>query len=82
MTVKTLIAKAAKKAGSRYKLAKILEVTTSQVYDWESGRKTCSPADRARLAGFGGDKAAEELVTATLESTAGTTRGKQLENML
>ena len=82
MTVKTLIDKAAKKVGTRYKLAKELGVTPAQIYDWEDGRKPCSAADRARLAGFGGDDAVQELVRATLEKTAGTKRGEQLEKLL
>ena len=82
MTVKTLIDKAAEKVGTRYKLAQMLGVTPAQIYDWEDGRKPCSAADRARLAGFGGDDAVQELVRATLEKTAGTKRGEQLERLL
>lgn len=82
MTVKTLIDKAAEKVGTRYKLAKLLGVSASQVYDWQEGRKKCSPADRARIAGFAGDDAVQELVRATLEETAGTTRGDQLRQVL
>lgn len=82
MTVKTLIDKAAEKVGSRYALAKSLGVNASQIYDWEDGRKPCSPADRARLAGFAGEDAVQELVRATLEKTEGTLRGEQLRQVL
>lgn len=82
MSAKTLIDKAAEKVGNRYKLAKALGVTSSQIYDWEDGRKPCSAADRARLAAFGGDDALQELVRATLEKSEGTLRGEQLKQVL
>ena len=82
MTVKILIDKASEKVGTRYKLAQMLGVSASTIYDWEEARKTCSPADRARLAGMAGEDAVQELVRATLEKTAGTKRGEQLERLL
>lgn len=82
MSAKTLIDKAAEKVGNRHKLAKLLGCTVSQVYDWHAGTKRCSPADRARLAAISGDDAVQELVRATLEETAGTTRGDQLRQVL
>lgn len=82
MQVKTLIDKAAEKVGNRHKLAKVLNCTISQVYDWHAGTKRCSPADRARLADLAGEDALQELVRATLEETAGTTRGEQLKAVL
>lgn len=82
MTVKTLIDKAAEKVGSRYKLAQILGVSPSHVYDWAKGTKTCSPPDRARIASFAGEDPAQELIRATLEATEGTTRGDQLRAAL
>ena len=82
MSVQTLIDKAAEKVGNRHKLAKILQCTVSQVYDWRTGTKRCSPADRARLADLAGDDALQELVRATLEDTAGTPRGDQLKSVL
>lgn len=82
MTVKTLIDKAAEKVGSRYKLAQKLDVSANQVNDWAHGRKSCSPADRARIASFAGEDAAQELIRATLEATEGTTRGEQLRAAL
>ena len=82
MEVKTLIDKAAKTVGSRYKLGKALGVAISQVYDWESGVKTCSPADRARLAGFANEDAVQELVRATIETAKGEVRREQLKTLL
>lgn len=82
MTVKTLIDKAAEKVGNKSKLADLLGLTKSQIYEWRSGVKRCSPADRARLADLAGEDALQELVRATLEETAGTTRGEQLKSVL
>ena len=82
MSVKDLIDKAAEKCGSRYKLAQHLGVTAAQVYDWETGRKPCSPADQARIAGFAGEDAVQQLVRATLEQARGETRKAQLEQLL
>lgn len=82
MSVKTLIDTAAKRIGTRYKLAKAMEVTPAQIYNWQTGAKPCSPADRARLAAFAGEDAVQELVRATMETTAGTKRGEQLEAVL
>jgi hypothetical protein len=82
MSVQHLIDKAAGKCGTRYKLAQLLGVGTSTVYDWERGTKPCSPADRARLAGFAGEDAVQELVRATLEGAKGTVRREQLEALL
>lgn len=82
MTVQVLIDKAAKVCGTRYKLAQQLGVTASTVYDWERGTKPCSPADRARLAGFAGDDAVQELVRATLETARGEVRKRQLAQLL
>lgn len=81
-SVKILIDKAAEKCGTRYKLAQALGVMPGQVYDWEEGRKTCSPADRARIAAFAGEDAVQELVRATLENARGDLRREQLEAAL
>lgn len=82
MTVQTLIDNAAKQVGTRYKLAKSLGVQPGVIYDWEAGRRICSPEDRARLAGFAKEDAVQELVRATLEKTEGTLRGEQLRQVL
>lgn len=79
MSVQTLIDNAAEKVGNRAKVAKILACAPSQIYDWHAGTKRCSPADRARLAAIAGEDPVQELVRATLEETAGTTRGEQLK---
>jgi len=68
--------------GSMNKLAKVLGVTENVPRDWASGRKSCSPEDRARMAGLAHEDAVAELVLATLEKTDGTKRGEQLRLLL
>jgi DNA-binding transcriptional regulator YdaS (Cro superfamily) len=80
--LKTLIDKAARMVGNRCQLAKELGVSPAQVYNWQTGKKPCSPADRARLADFAKEDAVQELVRATMEATEGTKRGDQLRAVL
>jgi len=82
LNVKTLIDKASKNTVTRYALAKTLGVSPAQVYDWEEGRKSCSPEDRARLAAVAGEEAMQELVRGILEKHEGTLRGEQLARVL
>lgn len=77
-----LIGRAAAKVGSEYKLAQQLGLTPQTITAWKAGRRTCVPSDRARLAGFAGEDAAQELIRATLEATEGTKRGQQLKQLL
>lgn len=77
-----LIARAGAIAGSEYRLAKAMGVPQTHLSMWKSGKKTCTPPDRARLAGFAREDAVQELVRSTLESTAGTLRGDQLMRVL
>lgn len=76
-----LIEKAGSTTGSEYKLAKALGVPQQNISDWKAGRRTCTPADRARLAGFAREDAVQELVRATIESAKGIKR-EQLEKVL
>lgn len=80
--VQTLIDKAAANVGSRNKLAQALDVNYSVLWEWETGKRTCVAADRARLAGFAGEDAVQELVRATLENAKGERRREQLEKVL
>lgn len=80
-SVDTLIDKAVKNVGSAAKLARALSVPPSHISMWRSGDKTCTPPDRARLAGFAGEDATQELVRATIEQSTGTRR-EQLEKVL
>ena len=77
-----LIEKAGAIAGSEYKLAKAMGIPQQQISNWKSGSRTCTPPDRARLAGFAREDAVQELVRATLDQTAGTLRGEQLKQVL
>lgn len=80
--VKTLIDKAGRLAGSEYKLAQALGVPQTHVSMWKSGKKTCTPPDRARLAAMANEDAVQELVRATMATTEGTLRGDQLKAVL
>ena len=77
-----LIEKAASIVGSEAKLAKALGLPQPNISGWKSGHRTCTPEDRARLAGFAREDAVQELVRATLEKTEGTLRGEQLRQVL
>lgn len=79
--LRKLIEKAGKTIGSEYKLAKALGVPQSHLSAWKSGAKTCTPSDRARLAGFAQEDAVQELVRATIEAAKGTKR-EQLQRVL
>ncbi len=79
--VKTLIDKAVINVGSEAKLARALGIPQTHVTMWKSGVRTCTPPDRARLAGFAGEDATQELVRATIEQSTGT-RKEQLEKVL
>lgn len=80
--VHTLITRAGQKAGSEYKLAKMLGVDQQTVNSWKTGRQTCTAPDRARVAAVAGEDALQELVRATLEKYEGTKRGDQLRAIL
>jgi DNA-binding transcriptional regulator YdaS (Cro superfamily) len=77
-----LIAKASQAVGSDAKLARAMGIAQQNISLWKSGERTCTPEDRARLAGFAKEDALQELVRATLEKTAGTLRGEQLRQVL
>lgn len=81
-TLIDLIDKAAQAVGSEAKLAKAMGLPQSNISNWKAGDRTCTPEDRARLAGFAKEDALQELVRATLEKTAGTLRGEQLRQVL
>jgi hypothetical protein len=81
-TLVDLVTKAGIAAGSEYKLAKAMGIPQAHLSSWKAGTRTCTPEDRARLAGFAKEDALQELVRATLEKTAGTLRGEQLRQVL
>ncbi|WP_341921888.1 hypothetical protein [Polaromonas sp. YR568] len=77
-----LIEKAAQTAGSEAALARVMGEKQPNISGWKSGARPCSPADRARLAGFAKEDAVQELVRATLEKYEGSRRGDQLKTLL
>lgn len=79
--VKILIEKAGLICGSEYKLAKAMSIPQQVLSMWKSGVRTCTPGDRARLAGFAREDAVQELVRATIEQAKGTKR-EQLQQVL
>lgn len=66
-----LIEKAGNAVGSEYKLAKAMGIPQAHISNWKSGLRNCTPADRARLAGFAQEDAVQELVRATINSAKG-----------
>ena len=82
MKIIPLIKKAGKALGSEYKLAQALGVNQNYLSAWKSGIRPCTPQDRARLAYFAGMDALEELVSATIETNKGKTRGEQINEIL
>lgn len=76
-----LIAKAGSLAGSEYKLAKALGVDQQTISAWKSGRRNCTPPDRARLAAAAQEDANQELVRSTIAQASGV-RKEQLIRVL
>lgn len=63
-----LIEKAAAIAGSEYKLAKMLHMHQPTICEWKTGKRRCSPADRAAIAAIAGEDAAAETIEAVIET--------------
>ena len=76
-----LIEKAGKAVGSEYKLAKAMGIPQRTLSDWKAKRRTCTPPDRAVLAGFAREDAIQELVRATIDNAKGLKR-EQLVKVL
>ena len=76
-----LIEKAGLAVGTEYRLAKAMAIPQQHLSDWKAGRRTCTPSDRARLAGFAREDAVQELVRATIEQAKGLKR-EQLVKVL
>ena len=80
--LQTLIDKAGRLVGNERKLSIALGIPQTHISMWKSGKKACTPPDRARLAALANEDAVQELVRATLANTAGTLRGDQLQTVL
>jgi len=77
-----LINRAAEKAGSDAKLARILEVSRSRISDWRNERTTCPPADVALMAELAGLDAEAWTARAVISQHEGTSKGAKLEAAL
>lgn len=77
-----LIQKAGVLCGSEYKLAKSMGIPQAMLTDWKAGRRTCTPEDQARLAGFAQEDAVQALVRGVLRKNEGTLKGEQLRAVL
>jgi len=73
-----LIDQASEKAGSDYKLAKMLEVPRQNLSAWKHGRKTCPVADQVLMAELAGFKAEEWAARALVAQYEGTSKGDKL----
>lgn len=82
MKVHELIAKAAEKLGSEYKVAKAMEITPQRLSNWKNERDTCSPEDRALLADIAGVDPFPEIAQALIERCAGKPKGDVLRRVL
>ncbi|MFT4267475.1 MAG: hypothetical protein QM586_09675 [Xenophilus sp.] len=78
-----LIENAAKIAGSEYKLAQALGMQQPTISAWKSGKRPCSPTDRAALADIAGTDPAEEALEGVLAGIDLTTpKGKRAQAAL
>jgi|SRR5450830_1586367 len=77
-----LIDKAVSIAGSQAKLARMLDMPGQHITNWLSGQRTCTPEDRARLAGMCGLDANQELIRSIIEKHEGTKKGDDLRHFL
>lgn len=77
-----LMDKAKEKAGSDYKLAKMLKVSQGNISDWRAGRRTCPVADQVLMAEMTGLDTQAWNARATVAQYAGTPKGDMLYRAL
>jgi len=77
-----LIDEASKKAGSDYKLAKMLETSRQSVSNWRHGAKKCPVGDVVLMAEIAGFKAEEWAARAVVSQYEGTSKGDKLYRAL
>jgi hypothetical protein len=77
-----LIDKASAKAGSDYKLAKMLEQSRQTISNWRHGHKTCPVGDVVLMAELAGLKSEEWAARAIVAQYAGTSKGDKLYRAL
>lgn len=73
-----LIENTAEKAGSEYKLAKLIGVPQQNLSAWKHGRKSCPVADQVLMAEVAGLKAEEWAARAIVAQYEGTEKGDKL----
>jgi ribosome-binding protein aMBF1 (putative translation factor) len=78
MRLENLIEQASAIAGSQSKLARMLDTDANVVTAWKTGRRTCSPEDRALLADIAGVDPIEEIAEALLERCEGKPKAERL----
>lgn len=78
MDVSNLIALAAEKTGSEYKVAQAIGATQQRLNDWKHHRAQCSAEDRALLADVAGIDPFPEIKEAMLERWAGKPKADAL----
>ena len=78
MQLEKLIETASTIAGSQSKLARMLDTDANIVTAWKTGRRTCSPEDRALLADIAGVDPIEEIAEALMERCEGKPKAERL----
>lgn len=78
----TLIDKAAEKAGSDYKLAKLLAVNRQNVSNWRHAKAKCPVADQALMASIAGLDVNAWTARAIVSQYEGTAKGDALFKVL
>lgn len=82
MEVSVLIAKAAERLGSEYKVAQAMEITPQRLSNWKTGQQTCTAEDRVLLADIAGVDPFEEIADAMLQRWAGKPKAERLRDVL
>jgi len=77
-----LLDRAKDKAGSDYKLAKLLKVGRATVSQWRSGKRTCPVADQVLMAEIAGLDAEAWNARALVAQYEGTAKGDMLYRAL
>lgn len=80
--IAALIKQASDRAGSSYKLAKLIHRTDSEVSQWKTGKKTCPVQAQALMAEIAGLNAPEVALYAVIESEKDPERKEALARVL
>lgn len=77
-----LLNEASAKAGSDYRLAKILHVGRATISQWRSGKRTCPPGDQTLMAQIAGLDPEAWTARAVISQYEGTPKGEMLKAAL